>query len=154
MLGQGDIDTLGGGKGNDLLNGGGGRIRRSSGPSRRSPRGPNGRQTTLVGLGRDRLRGFFTRGILRGGPSDNTLDASNFGGRVTLHGAGGSDRLFGAQRPGRLDGGPGADEVTTRSAGDDITSDPADVLNRPDSSSAAVSEEAINDAMEQLQIGS
>ena len=113
-----------------------------------------GRQTTLEGLGRDRLLGFFTHGILRGGPSDNTLDASNFGGRVTLHGAGGSDRLFGARHPGRLNGGPGADEVTPRSADDSIAPDAADVLHMPAPVSDTVSEDAINDAMEHLQNGS
>ena len=153
VRGEGDVDTLSGGKGNDLLHGGGGRSVLEEAADSDITIAGFGRETTLEGLGQDRLVGFYSAAVLRGGPSDNSLDASRFGGRATLLGGSGSDRLFGAQRPGRLVGGPGADELMPGTELDDIPPDAADIVHAPDSAIEPVSEDAINDAMQRLQSG-
>jgi RHS repeat-associated protein len=62
------------------------------------------------GLGTDSISGF-ERAVLTGGPSNNTLDARNYSGSVTLDGGNGSDILM---------SGPGADQLT---GGSDASND-------------------------------
>jgi len=52
------------------------------------------------------------RAILRGGPSNNVLDASNFSGNATLNGSGGNDTLLGGAGADLLLGGDGDDYLT------------------------------------------
>src|SRR5262249_30626694 len=68
--------------------------------------------TSLVGaanvIGTDLFSGIEFASLVGGG-SGNILDASSFGGSVTLMGMGGNDTLTGSPQNDSLDGGAGTD---------------------------------------------
>jgi parallel beta-helix repeat protein len=69
--------------------------------------------------------GLFTldtveRARLTGGVSSNTIDASGFGGNVTLQGVGGNDTLRGGAGDDSLDGGTGADSIAGNGGNDEL----------------------------------
>ena len=105
LRGEAGADELTGGQGNDLLNGGSDfdRVVESYDGDFRLT------DTTLIGLGTDRLVGVDGATLL-GGDADNTLDARGFTGLAILQGQAGNDLLY---------GGTG-DDVLSGDSGDDI----------------------------------
>ena len=91
LNGEAGNDTLTGGLGNDALNGGEGvdRVVESGDVNFTLT------DTSLIGLGIDTLSSIELA-TLTGGASANTIDASAFGGSVTLNGGGGNDTLIGS----------------------------------------------------------
>ena len=124
LLGGAGRDSLSGGDGNDRLNGQGGADTISGGLGDDYLIGGEGidllvdsgdvnfllKQTTLTGLGVDRLT-QFEKGMLTGGDGANVLDASGSNLIVTLIGGGGNDLLKGGSRSDSLDGGDGDDTL-------------------------------------------
>ena len=124
LLGGAGRDSLSGGDGNDRLNGQWGADTISGGLGDDYLIGGEGidllvesgdvnfllKQTTLTGLGVDRLT-QFEKAILTGGDSANALDASGSNLIVTLIGGGGNDLLKGGSRSDSLDGGDGDDTL-------------------------------------------
>lgn len=124
LLGGTGRDSLSGGDGNDRLNGQGGADTISGGLGDDYLIGGEGidllaesgnvnfllKQTTLTGLGVDRLT-QFQKAMLTGGDSANVLDASGSNLIVTLIGGGGNDLLKGGSRSDSLDGGDGDDTL-------------------------------------------
>jgi len=106
LRGQGSIDQLTGGLGNDVLDGG-------AGNDRLDEEGDVDFLLTnsqLLGLGTDvvtRIR----RATLRGGASNNRIDASAFSGPVALLGFGGDDVLIGGAFADQLRGSAGRDTL-------------------------------------------
>ncbi len=144
LRGQGGgFDTLVGGPGNDRLNGGIGGDLVQGGEGNDQLTGETGNDTLEGGTGTDKLVErdnadmtlsdtsltgdlgtdvilSIERAFLKGGNSDNTLDASSFSGRVTMVGVGGDDVLV---------GGPGADSLIGRAGDDTLNGGPgADTL--------------------------
>ena len=105
--GEGDDDLLTGGLGNDTLEGG-------SGDNTLYETTEIGSltlgSTTMTGLGNDNISGLQFA-ILVGGAGANALNASSFGGRVTLTGGGGNDTLTGSDNDDQLTGGDGNDQI-------------------------------------------
>jgi Ca2+-binding RTX toxin-like protein len=110
--------TLTGGPGNDSLAGSGGATLVESGDVDFTLT-----NTSLTGLGNDTLSGI-TSAHLTGGPGDNTIDASGFGGfaaPVTLSGMDGNDTLKGGSNDDTLNGGPGNDNLQGGAGSDTLT---------------------------------
>jgi Ca2+-binding RTX toxin-like protein len=108
--GQGNNDTLGGGAGDDRIIGGGGlNTLQEEVDADISIRTTNS-GARLSGIGNDFISGM-TQFVVMGGSSDNTLDASQFNGPVTLIGGDGNDTLLGSRGADSLDGGNGTDVV-------------------------------------------
>lgn len=109
----GSGDRLSGGLGDDSINGGSG--------TDRVIETTNGNliltQTSMLGLGNDRLVGIENASIT-GGATNNLLDASAFTGMVILDGADGNDTLIGGTSGDSLMGGMGDDSLLGR-LGDD-----------------------------------
>ncbi|MFP6767293.1 MAG: Calx-beta domain-containing protein, partial [Planctomycetaceae bacterium] len=126
--GDADDDLLGGGLGDDTVNGGAGDD---------SPGGGAGDDQIIGGSGNDTIfevaDANFVLGTgsltvddglaiqtdtldsielaeLTGGDGDNAIDASGFGGAVTLNGAAGNDTLYGADLDDELNGGSGTND--------------------------------------------
>ena len=136
LRGQGgNYDTLIGGAGNDKLNGGIGHDRLEGRGGQDVLTGESGNDTLLGGDGDDRLyeRGNLDMTLtdsrlsgglgtdvvdsietayLKGGNSNNHLDASAFSGDVTLIGVGGNDTLNGGTGNDLLNGRSGDDWLT------------------------------------------
>ncbi|MCX7423933.1 MAG: FG-GAP-like repeat-containing protein [Planctomycetia bacterium] len=124
LLGGAGRDSLRGGDGNDRLNGRGGADTISGGLGDDYLIGGEGidllaesgdvnfllKQTTLTGLGVDRLT-QFEKAMLTGGDGANVLDASGSNLIVTLIGGGGNDLLKGGSRSDSLVGGDGDDTL-------------------------------------------
>lgn len=109
-------DTAHGGSGDDLLSGGAGNDSLTGGSGQdliweQANANLTLTSTSLTGLGTDSLAGF-ERGWLIGGTSGNTLNASTFGGPVTLDGGLGNDVLLGGAGDDTLIGGMGNDTLT------------------------------------------
>jgi len=75
--------------------------------------------TTLTASGETDALLSIERAILEGGPSDNAIFTSSFGGRVVLRGEGGNDALIGGNRDDELFGGDG-DDTLDGMGGDDL----------------------------------
>jgi Ca2+-binding RTX toxin-like protein len=106
VRGQGSIDELSGGPGNDIIDGG-------AGNDRMDEEGDVDfvlMNTQLLGLGTDVLIGI-QRATLRGGASNNRIDASRFSGPVSLLGFGGDDVLIGGAFADQLRGSAGRDTL-------------------------------------------
>jgi Ca2+-binding RTX toxin-like protein len=105
LRGQGSTgDRLSGGQGNDTLDGGAGNdLLFEEGNVNFSLN-----DTLLTGLGTDRVIDI-ERASLRGGISDNRIDASGFSGSVSLLGFAGDDTLIGGASADQLRGGAGRD---------------------------------------------
>lgn len=129
LLGSTDNDVLKGGDGNDRLNGQGGHDSLSGGAGNDAINGEGGTDllfenlfdnpevsnitltgTTLRGLGQDTLASIESAALV-GNDNDNVLDATRFGGLVTLLGEGGDDRLLGGTNKNVLVGGDGNDSL-------------------------------------------
>ncbi len=75
----------------------------------------------------------ISRATLQGGFSNNTLDASNFGGPVTLRGGAGNDTLIGGRGSDQLFGEQGDDALFGRVGNDTLTGgDGNDILSGED----------------------
>ena len=134
LLGGAGRDSLSGGDGNDRLNGQGGADTITGGLGDDCLIGGDGidllsesgdvnfllKQTTLIGLGVDRLT-QFEKAMLTGGDSANVLDASGSNLLVTLIGGGGNDLLQGGSRSDKLDGGDGDDTLLGNDGHDSLS---------------------------------
>ena len=108
LVGAGGDDVLTGDSGNDTIDGGAGDDRlyeRSNVDMTLTDAALSG------GLGSDNLTSIETA-YLKGGNSDNRLDASAFSGDVTLIGVGGADTLKGGSGNDMINGRSGADSIT------------------------------------------
>jgi len=108
LVGGGGNDVLTGESGNDTLDGGAGIDRlyeRSNVDMTLTDASLSG------GMGSDTLASIETA-YLKGGSSNNRLDASAFSGDVTLIGVGGDDTLQGGSGNDMLNGRSGADSIT------------------------------------------
>lgn len=115
LIGNSGRDRLLGGGGNDRLEGGGGNdvLKGHSGTDQVIARGNRDfllTNTSLVGLGTDRLEAIELARISGGGGS-NRIDASRFSGSTTLYGGNGNDELFGGRSADRIYGGRGDDTL-------------------------------------------
>ena len=111
------LDTLTGGSGTNYLTGGEGIdiINGSLGfdilTEQRDANFTLTNTTLVIGSEIDTFVGTIEQANLIGGDSDNTLDASGFGGTVTLDGGGGNDVLTGTSGDDTLIGGAGDDDL-------------------------------------------
>ncbi|NJN88766.1 MAG: calcium-binding protein, partial [Leptolyngbyaceae cyanobacterium SL_7_1] len=80
--------------------------------------------TSLTGVGTDTLSGI-ERATLTGGSGNNSINAEDFSGTVTLFGRGGNDTLAGGRAADRLYGEAGRDTLSGRD-GNDFLSGGAD----------------------------
>ncbi|NJL19919.1 MAG: calcium-binding protein [Leptolyngbyaceae cyanobacterium SM1_3_5] len=116
LNGEAGDDTLSGGLGDDLLNGG-------EGSDRLIETGDvdfTATNTTLTGLGSDRLIGIEQL-VLTGGESNNAIDASAFVlGSVALSGLGGDDILIGGMGSNSFTGGLGNDTIRGNTGSDTV----------------------------------
>ncbi len=158
LRGQGSTgDKISGGLGDDTLDGGAGNdqlIETGDADFELS-------DSALTGLGNDLVIGI-ERAVLRGGGSDNRIDASSFSGAVALLGFGGADTLLGGASNDRLRGaagrdlligGPGNDALFGQgSSGDTLEGGPgADLLDGGSGGDRLISDEldtVINDALD------
>ncbi|MDC0175461.1 tandem-95 repeat protein [Planctomycetaceae bacterium] len=154
LRGQGgNFDTLIGGAGNDKLNGGNGHDSLSGGGGNDVLTGESGNDTINGGAGTDRLyeRGNVNMALtnsglsgglgndglasietayLKGGNGNNLLDASSFGGDVTIIGVGGDDTLKGGTGDDVINGRSGEDLITGGDGNDTLLGmRDADTLN-------------------------
>lgn len=106
LNGEGDDDLLTGGLGNDTFDGGSGDNTLYESGDVSLVLGA----TTMTGLGTDD-HVDLQFAILVGGNSANSLNASGFGGQVTLTGAGGNDTLTGTGNDDQLTGDAGNDQI-------------------------------------------
>lgn len=117
-------ETISGGAGDDVLNGG------TGGNDRLVESAANGKGATLSltltntaltgGLGRDTLSNF-EEAVLTGGERSDRLDASGFTGQVTLSGADGSDTLTGGRGNDSIIGGNGSDSLSGGGGNDTVS---------------------------------
>lgn len=132
LLGEAGNDVLRGNGGTDTLNGGPGTDRLDAGTEANVlvisgivgnltiSTVPGSLTTNVVGggIGADTYIGRFTVAELSGDDGPNLIDASNFGGSVTLLGNSGADVLVGSTFNDLLDGGAGNDSLNGNT-GDD-----------------------------------
>jgi Ca2+-binding RTX toxin-like protein len=126
VIGGSGADSLDGGSGNDFLTGGLGNdtLNGNGGTGDRVVEAGDvnfsfSNATTLVGLGTDTLAGVELV-QLSGGPTGNSISASNFSGSAILDGAGGGDSLFGTDSDDTITGGPGNDAIIGNNGTDTI----------------------------------
>ncbi len=115
LLGQADNDSLTGGAGNDTLDGG-------SESDTIKEAGPGGWLLTndsLTGNGNDVVNEVELAWLL-GGTTSDLLDASTFGGSVTLEGGTGNDTLLGTAQTDLLLGLAGDDSIDAGAGNDSI----------------------------------
>ena len=147
--GVGNNDRVTGGLGNDILNGGGGTgdlLIESGNASLITLT-----KSTLNGIGSDTVTGF-EGAILSGGDGDNTINATEFLGTVTLSGNGGLDSLLAGTLAAMLDGGTGNDTLTGGKANDSLIGGGDDDLIRETGNGSMTA--AVNLAGTQLAGGS
>lgn len=115
VLGQGGDDTLTGGAGSDTLDGGFG----TDVVVEEANVNFTATNTSLTGLGNDTLAGI-DHITLTGGPGNNLIDASAFGGKAVEFGLGGNDTLLGGDSgdEDELSGGDGNDSLVGNDGGD------------------------------------
>lgn len=107
LTGSSQNDVLTGGDGNDAINGGGGNDTLIETGNVNFVLGAS----TMTGLGSDTFASIEFA-VLTGGSGNNTLDASGFGGSVTLFGGAGNDILKGGAGNDSLLGEAGNDTLS------------------------------------------
>jgi Ca2+-binding RTX toxin-like protein len=133
LIGGSNADLLNGGAGNDILLGNGGSLDvLTGGPGDDIMNGGSGNDyilesadtdfvltsSALTGNGSDILISI-EKAVLTAGASNNTLDASAFGGATTLNGGGGIDTIEGSEFADSITTGSGAD-VINGNGGNDV----------------------------------
>jgi len=122
LYGQGSrLDSLTGGPGSDLLSGGSGTDVLVEAVNERIIL----TSYSMGGLGTDRISGLELA-VLASGSNGIWIDASRFGGRVTLIGGSGRDRLTGGRRDDDLRGGEGIDTLIGGPGNDTLSGDAGD----------------------------
>lgn len=115
LTGSDQNDQLTGDLGNDQINGGGGDDTLIESGNVNFTLGA----ATLTGLGSDTIGGIEFA-ILTGGAANNTIDATNFAGDVTLFGGGGNDLLKGGAGNDSISGEAGNDTLTGAGGANDL----------------------------------
>ena len=142
-----DVETVIGGNGDDMLDGGDDPHTLIGGPGDDVLVGGNTDDTLSGGAGNDRLAGGGGNDTLQGGAGNDQLDGGE--GNDTLNGDAGDDTLDGGQGNDTLDGGPGDDTLRGGPDNDVMTGGPGhDVF-----SCASGSSDHITDAGSGDQVG-
>ncbi|HTP20773.1 MAG TPA: calcium-binding protein [Solirubrobacteraceae bacterium] len=139
-----DVETVIGGSGDDLLDGGDNPHTLIGGPGDDVLIGGNTDDTLNGGDGNDRLAGGGGNDTLQGGAGNDQLDGGE--GNDTIHGDTGDDTLDGGQGNDALDGGPGNDTLRGGPDDDVMTGGPGqDVFSCPSGSSDHVTDAGAGD---------
>jgi Ca2+-binding RTX toxin-like protein len=117
-----DVETVIGGNGDDMLDGGDDPHTLIGGPGDDTLIGGNTDDTLNGGEGNDRLAGGGGNDTLRGGAGNDQLDGGE--GNDTVDGGAGDDTLAGGQGNDTLDGGPGDDTLRGGPDNDVMTGGP------------------------------
>jgi Ca2+-binding RTX toxin-like protein len=121
LSGDGEFDLLCGGSGNDTLNGNDGSDALDGGAGNDFLNGGNGADTLLGANGLDHLNGDDGNDLLDGGAGNDMLDGGN--DADSLLGGGGKDKLTGGPGADSFSGGAGADTNTDFNPGQGDTRD-------------------------------